>query len=273
MFGGTGRCEAQVATRVRRPGRLLCLCVPLLLGVANTARAEPSPPAAYDGTSYLPPASEAGDRRWFRMGIHLGFGPALGNVDDGVSMTNRVGVAPTYLLEGFVRVTDRLSLGLLSGGVFSLRSGSCPAKDEGFSCGLTAIGLAAGMARYQLSPLGQWRPWVGAGPAFGVFMESASRALPASSGFCLVGCGGRQLDRSTFRYGPEGVIGVGAAFPLSSRVSFGGALHGIFGAYQAGVVREEISGGGASSEKSLSVHGGLHAIFLFTAHLQIGFGS
>jgi hypothetical protein len=235
------------------------------------AQTTPSPesakaPASIDTDTIDP-------RRRFQVGVHLGAGPALGNADDGVSLIERVGVAPTYLVEGFARITPRVSLGLIVGGVASLRSGSCPAKAEGFSCGLTGLGFVAGLVRYHLAPVGRWQPWVGAGPAFGLFGESASRPLPRPSGFCLVGCDGRELTRTTYRYGPEGVLGVGAGFPLGTRVMLGGAVHGIFGAYLRGKTTEKSTGGDDTTTQSFAVSSGAHAVFLATIHLQIGLGS
>jgi hypothetical protein len=289
MFGGTTRVGAVGWTRRgRRPERWIVGAALGFGAVLPEAAAQTAPRPAEAGPSGAvaaptksgqlesesPGSTDAIDpRRRFQLGFHLGAGPTLGNADDGVSMSKRIGVAPTYLVEGFVRVVPRISLGLLAGGVVSLRSGTCPAEKDGYSCGLTGLGVAAAMVRYHLAPVGRWQPWLGVGPAFGVFGESAKQTVPAPSGFCLIGCGPRERTRSTYRYGPEGVIGVGASVPLGARVMLGGAVHGIFGSYLRGKTTEEISGGGESSSQSFSVSDGVHAVFLATIHLQIGLGS
>jgi len=128
------------------------------------------------------------------LGLHLGAAVGAGQADDGLSMSDRVGIAPMMAIELGYRLHRHFSfVALGAAGVAAKRPSPCPDAAEGFSCTATNLFALAGMGRYHLTLGGPVEPWIGAGLGVGMMTDKAQRTESRSQSFCLVACGGNEL--------------------------------------------------------------------------------
>lgn len=194
---------------------------------------------------------------------HLGVAVSQGNVDLATQLTDRLGVAPTGLLELSYRVTDHYSLGALAGGGIGTGS-ACGNEMRRSGCHPPVLGLASLFVRHHLVPSGAAEPWMGAGLGGSIFRASQDGA---ERGDYATADGRGTLDAvSSVHLGPEVMLGAGVAWRLRPTMSLGFAAHVFAGPYLYNREVREYSQG-AEAQRTLPVPG-VHGIFLLSVHLQ-----